>query len=151
MAAADRALQYLKDTVDLGVTYASDSKDLNVLFPGLNTLVAYSDADFAGCLDTAKSMTGYVVMMNGGPIAWKAGRQANVALSTSAAETTAIMKVTVVIKHLRQMLSDMGSQQHAPTTVHVDNKTAIYVSEGKQVMSETAKHVTVHCCRICCS
>ena len=145
MAAADCALQYLKDTVDLGVTYASDSKDLNVLFPGLNVLVAYSDADFAGCLDTAKSMTGYVVMMNGGPIAWKAGRQANVALSTSAAETTAIMKVTVVIKHLRQMLSDMGSQQHAPTTVHVDNKTAIYVSEGKQVMSETAKHVTVQC------
>jgi hypothetical protein len=73
MAAADRVLQNLKDTMELSTTNVSIAKDLNVLCPGPNTLVAYSDPDFA---------------------AWKEGKQTNVGLSTSAAETTAIMKIS---------------------------------------------------------
>ena len=68
-------------TVDLGITYEINEKDLNVFYQGLNTLVAYSDADFVGCLDYAKKQNQYC-MMNGCPIAWKPERQANVALST---------------------------------------------------------------------
>ena len=41
------------------------------MFPGLNVLVAYSDADFAGDLDTSQSTTGYLVLMNNGPFVWK--------------------------------------------------------------------------------
>jgi hypothetical protein len=77
--------------------------------------------------------------MNNGPMARKSGRQTNVALSTSAAETVALMKATVVIKHLLMMLFDLGMPQHEPTTVHVDNKAAICV------MHQTTKHVTVQC------
>jgi hypothetical protein len=55
------------------------------------------------------------------------------------------MKATVMIKHLRMMLFDLGMPQHEPTTVHVDNKAAICVSEGKDVMHQTTKHVTVQC------
>jgi hypothetical protein len=42
------------------------------------------------------------------------------------------------------MLSSMCSHQHAPTD-NVDNKNAIHGSVMKQVMSGTAKHVTVQC------
>mmetsp|Transcript_55929 Transcript_55929/g.117024 ORF Transcript_55929/g.117024 Transcript_55929/m.117024 type:complete len:2321 (-) Transcript_55929:82-7044(-) len=145
LLAANRALQYLKDTMEIGITYVSDSSLLSPIFAGLNTIVGYSDADFGGDLDTSKSMTGYVILMNNGPIAWKSGRQTNVALSTSAAETVALMKATVMIKHLRMMLFDLGMPQCEPTTVHVDNKAAICVSEGKDVMHQTTKHVTVQC------
>ena len=145
LQAANRVLQYLCGTIDKGITYVSDSTLLSPIYPDLNRLVAFSDADFAGCLDTAKSMTGFVVLMNNSLIAWKAGRQASVMLSTSAAETQALMKATIIVTHLRCMLHDMKCQQVNPTVTYVDNKTAMYVSEGKQVMSETAKHCTVQC------
>ena len=59
-------------------------------------------------------------------------------LSTSAAETSALMKATVMVKYLRQMLSDMGLRQVLPTTMHVDNKTAIHVGKGRNIMHETS-------------
>jgi hypothetical protein len=143
--AANRALCYLKETVDLGITYVSDPSLLSPIFSGLNVLVAYADADFGGDLDTSKSMTGYVILMNNGPIAWKSARQPTVTLATSAAETVSMAKATVMSNHLRMMAFDLGFPQHDPTAMHVDNRTAITVGEGKEVMHQTAKHVTVQC------
>jgi hypothetical protein len=36
-----------------------------------NRLWGWVDADFAADLDTRRSHTGCVIMMNGGPISWK--------------------------------------------------------------------------------
>src|SRR5262245_12192453 len=38
----------------------------------------YSDADWAGDIDTRRSTTGYVVMLNGGPVSWKSHKQPTV-------------------------------------------------------------------------
>ena len=35
-----------------------------------NRIKVYVDSDHAGDLRTRKSRTGYIVMMNGGPISW---------------------------------------------------------------------------------
>ena len=91
----------------------------------------------------SRSMTGYLVLMSNGPIAWKSGRQLSIALATSAAETVALMKVCVVTKHLRQMLFDLICPQEEQSTTYVDNKIALVVSDGKEIMHLTAKHVTV--------
>ena len=140
---AHHADQYLKGSIHKTISDVLDSSLLSPLYPELNQLAPVSDADYAGCPDTAKSMTGYVVIMNGGPIAWKAGRQASVMLSTSAEKTQALTKVTVVVSHMLCMLHDMHCQQTQPTVIYVDTKTAMYVAEGKQAISETAKHCTV--------
>ena len=55
-----RVLVYLRDTAELGIKYRDD--DFN--------LFAYSDADWAGDLDSRRSTTSYVVYAAGGPIAW---------------------------------------------------------------------------------
>ena len=34
-------------------------------------VVGFSDADFAGCVDTKKSTSGYVFMLANGAISWK--------------------------------------------------------------------------------
>ena len=44
------------------------------------------DADFAADLDTRRSHTGHVIMMNGGPISWKSVKQKSVSLSTAESE-----------------------------------------------------------------
>jgi len=51
---------------------------------------AFSDADYAKCLDTGRSTDGHVFMLAGGPVFWTSKRQPTVAQSTTAAEYTGL-------------------------------------------------------------
>ena len=106
------------------------------------------DSDFAGCKDTARSTSGYMVIMNGGVIAYYFGRQTTTALCTAMAETIALTKVTVKVKHLQNILFDLKCQQMEPTyidstIVWVDNTATLAVANGSDFTHETVKHVTV--------
>jgi len=57
LAAAKTVLRYLKGTASLGLTYGSAA-----------AMVGYSDADYAGDLDTRRSTTGYVFTFNGAAV-----------------------------------------------------------------------------------
>ena len=60
--AAKGVLRYLAGTIQTGISYG------HVVAP----LVGYCDADFAGDLDTRRSTTGYVFVLNGGAIScWR--------------------------------------------------------------------------------
>lgn len=78
--AGKRALRYLAGTTDLGITYGRDKS---------NELVAYSDADWANCVSTRKSVSGVVLLLNGGPVVWFSRKQGVVATSTTDAEYVA--------------------------------------------------------------
>eukprot|EP00961_Rhodomonas_salina_P046723 626921-Rhodomonas_salina.1 len=70
-------------TYDKGLTYRRlDLKRSNVL-------EGWVDRDFASDPDTRKSVTGYVMSLNGAPLSWKAKRQRCVTLSSSEAEFVA--------------------------------------------------------------
>ena len=71
-----RLLLYLRHTQTRGIQFRGD--ELN--------LFGYSDADWAGDLDTRRSTTGYVIYAAGGPIAWQSKLQTIVAVSTMEAE-----------------------------------------------------------------
>jgi hypothetical protein len=80
LAAAYRVLAYVKGTLNQGLSYHD---------PGVgkrNTLSGWVDSDFASDIDTRKSVTGYLMVLNGGPVSWKASRQGGVTLSGSEAE-----------------------------------------------------------------
>ena len=62
MQAAKHTLCYLKGTKDLGIHYTRDQDSLSARDQKLNTLYALSDSDFAGCKDTAKSTSGYMIL-----------------------------------------------------------------------------------------
>jgi hypothetical protein len=53
---------------------------------GQQTHEGYVDSDFAGDMDTRKSTTGFVFMLNGGVISWGSKKQKSVATSTVEAE-----------------------------------------------------------------
>ena len=61
--AAKYVLRYLKGTSNLGVTYTK----CNSMQDTTPELVGYSDSDYAGCLDTRKSTTGYLFFINQAP------------------------------------------------------------------------------------
>jgi hypothetical protein len=69
LAAAYRVLAYVKGTLNQGLSYHN---------PGVgkrNTLSGWVDSDFASDIDTRKSVTGYLMVLNGGPVSRKASRQ----------------------------------------------------------------------------
>jgi hypothetical protein len=98
---AKHTLRYLHGTKTMGIRYTRDIDRLRVRGHDLNVIYGLSDSDFAGCKDTAKSASGYIVLLNGGPIAYYSGRQTTTALCTAQAmaETIALAKLVVGIKH----------------------------------------------------
>ena len=59
-----RVLRYLSGTVHLYIKYC-------VAEEGNDVLEAYSDADWAGCRDTRKSSSGFLICFSTSPIHWK--------------------------------------------------------------------------------
>eukprot|EP00961_Rhodomonas_salina_P087470 1176476-Rhodomonas_salina.1 len=69
IAAAKLILRYLKGTKSKKLTYTRQSSDM------ANRLYCYVDSDHAGDPDTRRSVTGYVVMLNGAAVSWQSTRQ----------------------------------------------------------------------------
>jgi hypothetical protein len=103
LAAAYRVLAYVKGTLNQGLSYHD---------PGVgkrNTLSGWVDSDLASDIDTRKSVTGYLMVLNGGPVSWKASRQGGVTLSSSEAEFVAACQVGKEVVYLRALLKGFAT------------------------------------------
>ena len=74
-------LRYIKGTLNKGLIFGVDIGYVS----HEKVITGYVDSDFARCLDTRKSLTGYVFIAFGTTISWKAGLQKVVALSSTKA------------------------------------------------------------------
>ena len=79
--ALKRVLRYLQATPTHGLEFTRGS---------CNNICGYSDADWAGDIESRRSTSGYVFMMNGGCISWRSKKQRTVALSSTEAEYMAL-------------------------------------------------------------
>src|SRR6185437_340235 len=73
-------LRYLQGNKEYMLTYKR-TENLEV--------VGYLDTDFAGCVDTKKSTSGYVFTLANGAISWKSSKQSLTAASTMQVEFVA--------------------------------------------------------------
>ena len=127
-------LRYLKGTMELGIKYSK--REIS------NVLEAYTDADYAGCPDTYRSTSGYVCMLNGGPVSWMSKLQQTVAVSTTEAEYMAASFCASEVMFLRGLLEDVGFAQQGPTLLHEDNQGAVHLMKN-EVLHTRAKHIHV--------
>ena len=74
---AKRVLRYLQRTKNYMLMY----RKLEEL-----EIIGYLDSDFAGCIDSKKSTSGYIYLLVGGAISWKSAKQALIASSTMTVE-----------------------------------------------------------------
>ena len=81
-------------------------------------------------IDTRKSVTGYLMVLNGGPISWKASRQGGVTLSSSEAEFVAASQAGQEVLYLRSLLKGFAYLQRGPTEIWEDNASCILMSEN---------------------
>ena len=126
-----RVLRYLCGTRKLGLLYQR-TRD--------TSLYVFSDADFAGDLDTRKSTSGYTLLKNKGIVSWKSKKQSIVAQSTAEAEYVALYFAVQECIWIRQLLQDLKEPQNKASVVYEDNQAAIKISENPIIHPKT-KHI----------
>ncbi|XP_051190186.1 uncharacterized mitochondrial protein AtMg00810-like [Lolium perenne] len=93
-AAVKRILRYVCGTMGYGLSlHASPSTSTD--------LVAYSDADWAGCPDTRRSTSGYCVYLGSSLVSWSSKRQPTVSRSSAEAEYRAVANAVAECTWLR--------------------------------------------------
>jgi len=100
------------------------------------------DADWAGDTDIRRSHTGYILMLNGGPISWKSRRQDNVSLSTSEAIFVAASQAGQETIYLRETLTNLGFSLTQATLLYEDNLACVAMSENL-VRRKFSRHTDV--------
>jgi hypothetical protein len=136
LEAAERVLQYVRGTYDQGISFYDLGPDKR------NILGGWVDSDFASDIDSRKSMTGYLMSLNGGPISWKSSRQGGVTLSSSEAEFVAASQAGQEVVYLRALLRGFGYTQKGPTEIWEDNASCIMMSENP-TNRDRSRHVDV--------
>src|SRR5258706_6696908 len=80
--AVKHVFHYISGTRSFTLKYSRLSNALNTPF----SLYGYSDADFANCLNTRRSFSGYCFMLGDAVISWRTQKQQSVVISTTEAE-----------------------------------------------------------------
>jgi len=105
-------------------------------------LEAYVDSDFAGNTDDRKSVTGYVVLLNGSVISWKSKKQPTVTLSSMEAEYVALTYCVMEIQFVMNLLKEMGVAVDTPVIVNEDNAGALFLAKNHSLGQRT-KHIDI--------
>ncbi|XP_014492169.1 uncharacterized protein LOC106754637 [Vigna radiata var. radiata] len=92
-----RILRYLKQAPGFGLFFSAQSS---------LQLKAFSDSDWAGCLDTRRSITGFSVYIGDSLISWRSKKQPTVSRSSSEAEYRALASTTCELQWLTYMMND---------------------------------------------
>ncbi|KAK2437580.1 secreted RxLR effector protein [Trifolium repens] len=127
-------LRYLNGSLKSGLKY----KRIDL---GKDALEGYVDADYAGNVDTRKSLSGFVFTLFGTAVTWKANQQSVVALSTTQAEYIALVEGVKEAIWLKGMIGEMGIGQGC-VKIHCDSQSAIHLA-NHQVYHERTKHIDI--------
>ena len=147
MQAAERVLRYLAGSKDVGLVFGARNGDSvgDSRGHGINAQVdacAYADADWANDKGDRKSISGWVVKLNGDPVSWSSKKQRVVALSTCEAELYAEAAAIQEVLWLRGLLTELGLHIAVGSTVFGDNQSTIAVTKNG-IKNQRTKHVDV--------
>ncbi|GJQ97089.1 ribonuclease H-like domain-containing protein [Tanacetum coccineum] len=98
LAAMKRIMRYVRGTIDHGLQlYASPTSQL----------IAYSDADWAGCPTTRRSTSGYCVFLGDNLITWSSKRQHVTSCSSAEAEYCGVANAVAETAWVRNLIREL--------------------------------------------
>ncbi|GKB10604.1 ribonuclease H-like domain-containing protein [Tanacetum coccineum] len=123
LAALKRVLRYICGTLDFRLQlYASIT----------GSLVAYTDADWAGFPTTRRSTSGYCVFLGDNILSWSAKRQHTLSRSSDEAEYIGVSNVVAETAWLRNLLRELHTPLLSATLVYCDNVRVLHVPSRYQ-------------------
>ena len=131
--AIKHVFRYLRGMINLVLTY-SPCPHSSELFR------SYSDADHAGELDSRKSTGEFVIMVGTGAVSWSSKLQSMIGLSSTEAEYVAENEADKEVMWMRNLLTEIGYTLSGPSTLFMDNNSAISVAKNLTHHSKM-KHV----------
>lgn len=152
---------YLRDTINKGLTYWKTQPDhiLPVNTPiqpdaeeyALNLPIehndpastyGYVDSDWAGDIQTRKSVSGIAFLLAGAAIVYKTLHQKSVALSSTEAEFYALAEAGKIALYIRSILNELGINQHHATPIFEDNQGCLFMAEARKPTKKT-RHIEI--------
>ena len=132
--AVKRILAYLAGTVNFGICFRKSKVD---------TITGYTDADYAGDVQSRRSTTGFVFILHGGPVSWASKRQTCTSLSTTESEYVAACETSKEAVWLQQLVSEISNKKkEVPIPLFCDNQSAIRLVRNPEFHQRT-KHIDV--------
>ncbi|KAL0328067.1 UNVERIFIED_CONTAM: Retrovirus-related Pol polyprotein from transposon RE1 [Sesamum calycinum] len=128
------------------VRYLKGIPDQGLFFPFSNSLnlTAFCDADWGGCIDSRRSLTGYCIFLGNASISWKSKKQPTVARSTAEAEYRSLSTTVCELKWISYLLQDLHLTSPTPIPLYCDNQAAIHIV-ANPVFHERTKHIEMDC------
>ena len=130
-----RILCYLKQAPGSGLFFPANSS---------LQLKAFSDSDWAGCLDTRRSITGFSIYLGDSLVSWRSKKQPTVSRSSSETEYRALATTTCELQWLTYLLNDLHVSAKQPALLYCVNQSALQIA-ANQVFHERTKHIDIDC------
>jgi histone deacetylase 1/2 len=118
-SAVKRILRYVKGTLGMGLKLRKSSSTL---------VSAFSDADWAGCVDDRRSTGGFAVFFGPNLVSWSARKQPTVSRSSTEAEYKALANATAEMMWIQRLLTELGVSHSNVARLWCDNFGAKYLS-----------------------
>nr|XP_015639159.1 uncharacterized protein LOC107281082 [Oryza sativa Japonica Group] len=103
LALVKRILRYVKGSLSIGLHIGSGP---------IQSLTAYSDADWAGCPNSRRSTSGYCVYLGDNLVSWSSKRQTTVSRSSAEAEYRAVAHAVAECCWLRQSSASSSDEAY---------------------------------------
>ncbi|WVZ12067.1 hypothetical protein V8G54_016597 [Vigna mungo] len=127
-------LRYIRGSLGTGLSFQNN-------FQGEGYIEGFVDSDFAGCMDTRKSRSGYVFTLFGTAVSWRSTLQSVVALSTTEAEYYALAEGVKEALWLKGLVRELGFDKKS-VCVHCDSQSVIHLA-NHQIYHSRTKHIDV--------
>ncbi|GKD67705.1 ribonuclease H-like domain-containing protein [Tanacetum coccineum] len=126
-------MRSLSRTTDLG---------LQLFRSTTSQLIAYSDADWAGCPATRQSTSGYCVFLGDNLLMWSSKRQDTLSRFSAEAEYHGFGNAVAETSWIRNLLRELHTPLFTATLVYCDNVSAVYMS-ANPVQHQRTKHIEI--------
>ncbi|XP_050121339.1 uncharacterized mitochondrial protein AtMg00810-like [Malus sylvestris] len=132
LLAIKRILQYIKGSITHGLLLHSQ--------PVHSRILTYSDVDWAGCVDTHRSTTGYLIYHGSNLLSWCSKKQPMVSKSSAKSKYRALSRACAETIWLSYMFSELGIATQFPIHLYCNNVNTTYMA-ANPVFHARTRHI----------